>query len=251
MPADKDTSPATETDGEESVSNTEQATDSGQAEAPDARLTSLQAELAAERTKRIEVERESQQKYDNLRSLQSRQAAELANLRRLRDQADAGQSEDTSQSDPRLTNEVLANREELAWIRFRQDHPKYTEMWDEMKEIVKDPMVKRTVETYREGPDGRLVLDTFATLHNAYNEVELQRIRKAQTDTASRKADSIATTKKIKAQATISGSGAMSDEGGADNGIPFDELMGMEYEDIIKDPRFKRHIDPNDPPRGI
>lgn len=247
MPADKDTSPATETDGE-SV-NTEQKVNTGQAEAP-AVLNALQSELAAERAKRIEVERESQQRYDNLRSLQSRQASELAELRRLRDQVEAGQGEEIPQDNPRLTREVLATREELAWIRFRQDHPKYTEMWDEMKEIVKDPTVKRTVETFREGPDGRLVLDTFATLHNAYNEVELRRIRKAQSSTATRKAESAATTKQIRAQATISGNGAASEDNGADYGIPLDELMAMDYDDIIKDPRYKKFINPLDPPRG-
>lgn len=241
--ADKVNAPAIETDGEESV-NSEQDAAAGQAdEAPEVKLTALQQELERERKARIEAERS----YANLRPKLNEHDRELAELRALRDRVNAGQGEEVPNRgvDEAIANEVAATREEVAWMRFQQSHPRYSEFWDEMKEIAADPTYKRTIETYRAAPNG-LVLDTFATLHNAYNEVELRRIRKAQTETAGRKAASAAETKKIKAQATISGSGSASEESGLE-GLTLQQIMDMDYNELIK------HIpvDPNDPPRGI
>jgi hypothetical protein len=255
MPVDKELdSPTTETDGEGSVEQETQGQSAGQAAAaPGADVNELQATLKREREQRIEQSRS----YDELRSKFNSRDHEIARLRsenaRL---SNAGQGEENVESGhvvPGLAREVAATREQLAWMQFRQDHPKYSEFWDEMQELAKNPVYRRTIQSYRVNEaTGQVELDTFATLHNTYNEVALRRVNKAQTTTAERKAASVATNKQIRAQATISGEGAGSDDSGAaDYGIPYEELMSMEYEQIIKDPRFKRHIDPNDPPRGI
>jgi len=239
---DKVTTPGT---AAAASAKTEQTTQTGQAAAPAPEVTALQQELENERKARIEAERS----YANLRPKLNEHDQELAQLRALRDSVFAGQGEDTSAQptgDPELEHEVLATREEVAWMRFQQNHPKYAEMWDEMKEIAKDPVYKRTIESFRV-VKGRPVLDTFATLHNAYNEVELRRIRKAQATAVTQQAEAEAGRRKITAQATISGEGAGSvDQGGLEN-LSLEQLMAMDYNELIK------HIpvDPNDPPRGI
>jgi hypothetical protein len=245
---DKVNAPGTETDGEGSVSNEGQEA-SGQAAAPE--VTALQQALENERKTRIETERS----YQSLRSKYNERDQEIATLRASVARANAGQGEGDGQVgpatvDPELAGEVVATREEVAWLRFQQSHPDYADLWDEMQELAKNPVTRATIESHRI-VGGRPVLNTFATLHNAYNEAKVRRISKAQSDAGMRKAESATTTQKIRAQATISGSGAASEEGGAaDHGIPYDELINMEYDDIIKDPRYRKNINPNDPPRG-
>lgn len=248
MSADKATAPAPDA-GESADVNLSAETTDGQAEDAPQDANALQVELKRAREAEIEATRSYQQirskfnqRDDEVRTLR----AEVARLR-------AGQGEDDAERavDDSLANEVVATREEVAWMKFRADHPDYASLWKEMESLAASPVHRRTIETYRV-VNGQPILDTFATLHNAYNEAKLQRIEKAQRSTAGQRAAAAATSKTIKAQATISGSGAASEESsGGDYGIPIDELMGMEYEQIIKDPRFKRHIDPNDPPRGI
>jgi len=243
--ADKVNTPATDP---AVPGKTEQSAQPGQAAdpAPKPELTALQQELARERQTRIEQERA----YNSLRSKFNERDQELATLRNLRDSVLGGKTEDTSTGfDPEIAGEVLATREEVAWMRFQQMHPQYAEYWDEMKTIAGDPVYKRTIESYRV-VKGQPVLDTFATLHNAYNEVELRRIKKAQSEAASKRSDAAANSKKIVSQAVISGSGAASDEGEG-SGLTLQQIMDMDYNDLIKHPEFRQHINPNDPPRGI
>jgi hypothetical protein len=255
MPVDKVNAPTPETDGEESVEQVEQNAAPGQAEdAPAEQLSVLQAALRSEREKRIEQERS----YSELRSKFNARDSEIARLRAEQARLAAGQGEDTSGNidtlSGELANEVVATREEVAWMRFQQNHPKYGEFWDEMKAIAADPTYKRTIETFRRAPGGQVVLDTFATLHNAYNEVELRRIRKAQTGSVERKAASDTTNKQIKARATISGDSAASEDEGSITDAGLLALLrdpSDNYDEIIKHPAFKQFTDPNDPPRGI
>lgn len=232
-----------------------QTTDAGQATAPEVTLTALQQELENERQRRIEAERS----YANIRPKLNEHDQELAELRRLRDRVLAGQGEDTTTTptpttDPELLNEILAMREEAAWGRFQTTHPLYKEkgFWDEMNEVAKDPRTKATIESFRI-VKGRPVLDVYATLHNAYNEVRIRRMEKAQGEATTRKADAVSATNKNRALATISGSGAASMDTG-EGEAEFIALVNdpnSDYNDIIKHPYYKQYINAADPPRGI
>jgi len=246
--ADKDNSPAqSEASAGQDAANASAAA-SGQANAPDD-AASLKAALESERKKRIDIERS----YADMRSKFNARDREVSSLRALRDRIMTGQGEDTESADvpDDVANEVLATREEVAWMRFRQEHPNYTEYWDEMKGLAGDPTTRGNIESYRI-VKGRPVLNTFATLHNAYNEVHVRRLEKAQKELAGRKAVADTKNAQLKSQAFISGDGAASEESGAaEYGIPLDELLRMEYDQIIKDPRYQRFINKDDPPRGI
>jgi hypothetical protein len=247
--ADKENSPAQPEAGAGNDAATGSTAASGQANAPE-EAASLKAALEAERKKRIEGERS----YAELRSRFNSKDQELASLRALRSRILSGQGEDTEGAEAvqdDVANEVLATREEVAWMRFRQEHPNYSEYWDEMKGLAGDPNSRGNIESYRV-VNGRPVLNTFATLHNAYNEVHVRRLEKAQKELAGRKAVADTKNSQLKSQAFISGDGAASEESGAaEYGIPLNELLSMEYDQIIKDPRYQRFIDKNDPPRGI
>src|SRR5262249_39071857 len=98
-----------------------------------------------------------------------------------------------------------------------------------------------------------LVLDTLATLHNAYNEVQIRRMKNAQVETAEQRATAQAKAERLKSQATISGEGAASQEDPMNDPTLAKLLMdpNTDYNDIIRHPAYQRFIDPKDPPRGI
>lgn len=247
--ADKGNSPAQPEAGAGNDAAAGNATGSGQAAAPENEAASLKAALEAERQKRIESERS----YASLRSKFNARDQEIESLRALKSRVLAGQGEDTESTAEHddMANEVLATREEVAWMRFRQEHPNYAEYWDEMKGLAADPGARGNIESYRV-VNGRPVLNTFATLHNAYNEVHVRRLEKAQRELAGRKAVADTKNAQLKSQAFISGDGAASeDAGAAEYGIPLNELLNMEYDQIIKDPRYQRFVNKADPPRGI
>lgn len=222
--------------------------------APELDATALQTQLEAEREKRIQSERN----YAHLQSKFGEQGQEVATLRALRDAAFGGQGEEEAPGQASRANAgnengleevVRKNSEELAWMKFRQQHPKYGEYWDDMKKVATDPEHRSTIESYQV-VNGRPMLNHFATLHNAYLEVENQRFRSAQRDDGQRRAEAEAQTKKIKAQATISGSGAGSGEVSGKKRIEdlsYEELMATPYNELIK----LVPTDPNDPPLGI
>lgn len=245
MNEDKELSPSDE--AAESASETAETT--GQAAAPAEEGASLKAALEAERKKRIELERS----YSEIRRAYNQRDQEINTLRTQLSRTQAGQGEETEPEDNGLTNEVLATREEIAWMRFKQEHPNYADNFDEMKALAADPTMKGMIESYRI-VGGRPVLNTFATLHNAYNEVELRKLRKAQATVTDRKAESAVKTKLNKAQATISGDGAASID--TESSIKDASLLALlnspddNYDEIINHPAFKQFIDPRDPPRG-
>lgn len=242
---DKVTTPGTEA---AASAETEQTVQAGQAAtpAPAPDVTALQQELERERKQRIEAERS----YNNLRPKLNEHDQELAQLRALRDSVfTAGQGGDSAEPapmNPELASEIHATREEVAWMRFQQNHPKYAEYWDEMKAVARDSRTKETVESFRIF-NGKPVLNTFATLHNAYNEVALQRVEKAQATTATRQAEADASRKKLTSQAVISGDGAGSAAQGGLESLTLEQIMAMDYNELIK----HVPVDPNDPPRGL
>jgi len=230
MPADNAAqAPATEVPADKATTEAPAAAES---------VETLKQQLVRE----AEARKKAEASYGQLRTAYNQRDGEIARLRRQATAPVYSQPDDPyaeQQPAPSAdTSEIDAIRADLAITRFRQETPDWQDHWNEVNEILSDPVRVNTVATYR--PDGRV--DYQGTVKRAYGEVKLARLEKLQQEAATARAAAEQAKQSNRAQAFISGEGA--------GELPEDlDVSKMTADEMILKGLVK--FDENDPPDVI
>ena len=186
-------------------------------------VETLKQQLARE----AEARKKADANYSQLRTAYNQRDGEIARLRRQATAPAYSQPDDPYAEAPAAPSADLSEldniRADLAITRFRQETPDWQTHWDEVNEILSDPVRVNSVATYR--PDGRV--DYQGTVKRAYSEVKLARLEKLQKDADVARAAAEQAKQSNRAQGFISGDGA--------GELPEDlDLSKLTADDMIK-----------------